>query len=224
MIHVLIDIGVQAEIIKDLTENRTPVDLLQLLFEQQELVENELHFLQEVHSVISTFYGLLNEGLRAIESKIYVTEQPEKKIILGGENNFNGDESFYKEFIRFCTAIHEPILNIPYPIGGFFEDIDVFLETPSQPTRFFSLDPHGNDNKPKGLYLVGYTRGYYGQTNDLPQLMAAFARKDGLRFNGPVYNIYVQDELSIKDPNQYLLQVSASVKETRRSRRPGHHL
>jgi hypothetical protein len=31
-----------------------------------------------------------------------------------------------------------------------------------------------------------------------------------------VYNTYLLDELSIKDPDQYLLQVSASVSEARR--------
>jgi effector-binding domain-containing protein len=100
--------------------------------------------------------------------------------------------------------------------------MNVFLNEPSQPTRFFSLDPNGKEKQPKGLYLTGYTRGYYGQTNDLPKRMAAFAKKNRLVFTGPVYNIYLFDEMSITDMNQYLLQVSASVKETRRvpSRRP----
>jgi len=78
------------------------------------------------------------------------------------------------------------------------------------------------------LFLTGYTRGYYGQTNDLPKRMASFAKKksfakkNGLMFNGPVYNLYLFDEMSITDPEQYLLQVTASVKEMRRvpSRRP----
>lgn len=69
---------------------------------------------------------------------------------------------------------------------------------------------------PAGLYLVGYTHGYYGQTNDLPGKMAAYAKKHGLVFNGAVYNIYLTDETSVIDPDQYLLQVSASVSETRR--------
>jgi hypothetical protein len=56
--------------------------------------------------------------------------------------------------------------------------------------------------------------------------MAAFAKKNGLIFTGAVYNTYLFDEISITDPNQYLLQVSASVSETRRvpSRRPRRHL
>ena len=73
--------------------------------------------------------------------------------------------------------------------------------------------------------MVGYTRGYYSRTNDLPARMAEFAKKNGLLFNGPVYNIYLFDEVSVVDPDWYLLQASASVRETRRvpSRRPYHN-
>jgi hypothetical protein len=98
--------------------------------------------------------------------------------------------------------------------------MEAFLGEPSRPVRFFALDPKGNEQKTGGLYLVGYTRGYYGKTNDLPERMAAAAKEKGLVFNGPVYNLYLFDEFSTSDPEQYLLQVSASVKETRR---PLHH-
>jgi hypothetical protein len=47
--------------------------------------------------------------------------------------------------------------------------------------------------------------------------MAVFAKKKGLTFAGPVYNTYLFDEISIADPERYLLQVSASVSEARRT-------
>jgi effector-binding domain-containing protein len=94
--------------------------------------------------------------------------------------------------------------------------MDEFLHQPSKPTRFFSIDPKGRQKKPAGLYLVGYTRGYYGQTGDLPQRMADYAMTNGLAFSGPVYNIYLSAEISEDDPDNYLLQVSASVSEPRR--------
>jgi hypothetical protein len=34
-------------------------------------------------------------------------------------------------------------------------------------------------------------------------------------FDGPVYNIYLSNEISNADPDHYLLQVSAAVKEKR---------
>jgi len=222
MIRVLTEIGVPLDTIKELAKERSPEKLMKLFSKHKSIVADEIHFLQEVFSVISTFLELLTEGISATESEISVTEQPEKRIILGDANDFYGSVGFFREFIKFCDVLHEPALNLAYPVGGYFESMDVFLDKPSEPSRFFSLNPKGNEQIAGGLYLIGYTRGYYGKTNDLPKRMAAFAKKNGLVFTGPVYNLYLFDEMSIVDPEQYLLQVSASVKETRRvpSRRP----
>ncbi len=111
---------------------------------------------------------------------------------------------------------HEPKLNLSYPIGGYWDGAAEFFREPSQPARFFSLDPKGHERKSAGLYLVGYTRGFYGQMGDLPERLAAYAKKNSLIWNGPVYVIYLFDELSVTDPEQYLLRVSISVKETKR--------
>jgi DNA-binding transcriptional MerR regulator len=226
MIQVLTEIGVPLREIKELAQNRTPEKLLKLLNRNRDKVADEIRFLQDILSVINTLMDLLNEGMSVTETEITVTETPEKRLILGGENDFNGTDEFYGEFIHFCNTPHEPKLNKSYPIGGYWDSMAAFLDEPSRPMRFFSLDPKGKDRRAAGLYLNGYTRGYYGQTNDLPERMTAFAKKNGLVFTGAVYNTYLFDEISITDPAQYLLQVSVSVSETRciLSHRPRNRL
>ncbi len=113
--------------------------------------------------------------------------------------------------MRFCTESHIPPIDLSYKIGGYFDSMKLFIETPARPTRFYSLDPNGHEVIEKRLYLVGYTRGDYGQTNDLPRRMKAYADKNGLMFGGPVYNLYLFDELAIEDSGQYLLQVAAAL-------------
>jgi DNA-binding transcriptional MerR regulator len=222
MIRVLAEIGVPLQTIRELATSRTPEKLMKLLSKHKNIIADEMRFLQDVFSVVSTFLELLSNGMSATEQEIFISEMPEKQIVLGDINDFDGSVGFYREFTRFCNMPHEPKLNLSYPVGGYFDSMDVFLNEPAQPTRFFSLDPTGNDRKAAGMYLTGYTRGYYGRTNDLPQRMARFAKRNSVLFNGPVYNIYLFDEMSVTDPDRYLLQVSASVKEIRRapSRRP----
>ena len=226
MIRVLTEIGVPLQTIRELTKNRTPEVLLKLLSKNKDILADELRFLTDVYSVVCTFHALLIEGMSVTETDVYISERPEKRIILGGVNDFGREPGFLEAFTRFCMAHHIPKLNMSYPIGGYFEDMAAFLKEPSRPTRFYSLDPKGQEKKEAGLYLIGSTRGYYGQTNDLPEKLTAFAKKNGLMFNGPIYNLYLFDEVSTIDPEQYLLQVSASVTETQRvsSRRPRRHL
>jgi len=215
-IRVLSEIGVPLKTIKDLAHSRTPEKLLKLLSTHKAIIADKMVSLQQEDSVINTFMALMFEGICATETDIKVSKMPAKSIILGDTNDFTGSDSFHREFIRFCHSSHEPRLNLCYPVGGYFESMDVFLKEPSQPTRFFSLDPSGQEQKAEGLYLIGHTRGYYGQANDLPERMAEYAKENGFDFNGPVYNIFLFDEVSIDDPEQYLMQVSASVKETQR--------
>ena len=222
MLRVLKEIGVPLKTIKELMDGRTPVTMIKLLSANRDRVASEIRFLQGVHAVINTFTELLNEAISANETELTVSEMPEKRIMLGKPNDFGNDTGFLREFIRFCNTLPEPKLNLSFPIGGYFEDMDCFLKEPSLPTRFFFINPKGNETKPAGLYLTGYTRGYYGQTNDLPKRMEEYARENKLEFNGPVYNIFLIDEIGEANPEQYLLQVSASVSETHRipSRRP----
>ena len=216
MIRVLTEIGVPLKTIKELAQNRTPEKILKVLKKHKDMTNEKLKFLQEAYSIINTFTELIYEAISATETELYVCEMSEKRLILGNRNDFGGTTEFYGEFIRFCKTQYEPKLNMSYPIGGYWGNMETFLDEPSRPEHFFSLDPKGYEHKPAGLYLIGYTHGYYGQTNDLPARMAAYAKKHGLIFNGAVYNIYLTDEMSVLDPEQYLLQVSASVRETRR--------
>jgi DNA-binding transcriptional MerR regulator len=218
MIRVLTKLGVPHRTIRELAVGRTPEKLIKLLREQKDKLAGEIRFLKEAHSIIAIFLDLITEGLFAEESEIFVREVAERRIVLGEPNEYKDGEGegFYGAFARFCTARHTPELNLSYPIGGYFDGMKRFLDAPSRPARFFSHDPQGNETISGGLYLTGCTRGHYGRTNDLPLRMAAYADQNGLTFDGPVYNTYLLDELSVTDPDQYLMQASASVSEARR--------
>jgi DNA-binding transcriptional MerR regulator len=217
MIRVLTKIGVPHKTIREMAAERTPEKLIKLLRKQKEELAGEIRFLKEAHSVITMFHDFITEGLHAEESEIFVREGLERRIVLGEANEYKYGEGFFGAFARFCAARHTPELDLAYPIGGLFDSMERFLSDPSRPVRFFSHDPAGKETIAGGLYLTGYTRGYYGQTNGLPLRMADYADRNGLTFAGPVYNTYLLDELSIKDPDQYLLQASASVSEIQRN-------
>jgi effector-binding domain-containing protein len=75
------------------------------------------------------------------------------------------------------------------------------------------MDPDGPDTLAGGKYLMGYTRGYYGQTNGIQLKFKEYAEKNNCKFEGPVYNIYLLNELSVPDHDKYLLQVSCKLVE-----------
>ncbi|MDR1815734.1 MAG: hypothetical protein LBR00_03495, partial [Clostridiales Family XIII bacterium] len=145
------------------------------------------------------------------EDEIAVEAMPALPLRVGAENRFGeGDLLFYRTYVRFLGET--PGIHLSYPVGGYFDDMARWVDAPSEPTRFFSIDPDGESEKPAGDYLVGYARGYYGETVGLPERMARYAKDKGLTPVGPVYNIYLHDEVSVKDESRYLMQASVAVR------------
>ena len=136
--------------------------------------------------------------------------------ILGPKTDFTDAESFYKPFMDFYSAAEELKINLRYPIGGYYNDFETFLKTPSQPSHFLSLDPLGNSKRAAGQYLVGYNRGYYGEFDDLNQRMSAYIEENRLTVSGPLYVLYLFDEICIEDPAQYLAMVCVAVSKSKR--------
>jgi hypothetical protein len=152
---------------------------------------------------------MAQDGLIRIE---YIDET---RYILGRLNdvNFKTDETFYEGFNRFRKSAPRRQINLRYPIGACHDNINTFIEMPGRPERFFSLDPLGNSMISAGKYLVGYCLGYYGEFGDTAKEMCQYAQEQNLVFKGPVYVIYLLDEISRTESNQFLAKIFISVSE-----------
>jgi DNA-binding transcriptional MerR regulator len=214
-LKVLIKVGVPLSIIKDMHKNRTPHSVLALLTKQEQKLDAQLHELQTAFSILHTYRNTIQAGLLAQEDDISVRTLDETQVTLGPLTDFSKTDTFYIPFMEFYNTAHENKIDIHYPIGGYYETMDVFLRTPAQPTRFFSLDPRGNSKRKTGQYLVAFNKGYYGDFGDLPQKMVAYAQAKGLSFSGPLYITYLLDEISVADYKHYLSQVAVGVSKRR---------
>ena len=211
-IRVLINLGVPLAIIKEMNAHRTPQNMLALLAQQETKLDKRLRDLQTAYSIIHTYRDNIQTGIFANEHDIRVQALDEARLILGDPTDFSSG-SFYKPFMAFCNSIQKHNININYPVGGYHENMTVFVNAPGQPTRFFSLDPYGQHRRKAGLHLVAYRRGYYGEFGDTAQKMLSYAQENALVFHGPVFVIYLLDEVCTIDHNQYLAQVVVGVRK-----------
>ena len=211
-INVLTNLKAALKDISAVSQNRTPENVLDLLMKQEMEFDKEMRKLQQAYSIVHVFRDLMQDALSADEIKIVERDIIATPLIMGPRNTFVENQLFYKPFIHFCQKAKENRINLNYPVGGYFDDMDTFLKTPAQPNHFFSLDPAGDDEKSAGRYIIGYARGYYGKMGDLPERLSAYVKEHALTPKGPVYVMYVLDELSTSDPSQYLARVSIAVK------------
>jgi len=212
LINVLKTCGVPLKTIKAVMKDRSPEVLLELLLKKEKEIPKELERLHEAIKVIHVFANNLCEGLSAETDHITTKFRTEERYSLGIENDFSGDETFYGGFIRYCRDAKKKGRNMCYPVGGWWSSMDAFMKNSVRPERFFSLDPDGEHRKPAGRYLIGNTQAFYGEINDLPEKIIKYAAENNLKFDGPVFNIFLLDEISTLNPDQYLLQASVMVK------------
>jgi len=234
-ISVLSRLTIPLKTIADEEEARTPESVTRLIKNQEKLLDMEMRKLRENYSIIHTRLELINYGIRVLEgfqmkdgvrlnnprpgdgservdiNSVAVMQRDEKSFILGPRNEWTDGESFYEPFTNFCKRADEMRVNLHFPIGALHDDMDSFMAAPGCPHHFFSMDPTGDRKRPEGRYMIGFHRGYYGDFGDLAERMRDHARKNNLRLNGPVYSMYLLDEVCIRDYSKYLVQASVAV-------------
>ncbi|MDR3271755.1 MAG: MerR family transcriptional regulator [Peptococcaceae bacterium] len=210
-VNTLRELNVPLKKIRELARERAPEDLVELLIYQEEIISGEMRQMREKHNVIATLLSTLQSGFIANEDAISVRFMPSTRINLGSENSFAANENFYDSFLLYCERAKEKGQNMCYPIGGHFDSAEIFRRAPTQPTHFFSLDPNGKDKKAAGRYLVGYSRCYYGESTDIVERIFAYAEEYGVKLEGNVYQIYLFDEISVRNHHEYLMQTAIRV-------------
>jgi len=235
-IKVLSELNIPLKTIGELERERTPFKIVELIESQERLLDMEMRRLREAYSIIHTRLELINIGMHieegfytvdghrvegkpesgeavwVDEDKISVVTKEERTFILGPPNEWPEDGSFYEPFVKFCDAAESVRMNLNFPIGAYHESFESYQNAPGQPGHFYSFDPTGNRKRPAGKYMIGVHRGYYGQFGELAVKMAEYAKKNKLKITGPVYSIYLLDEVCIRDPDEYMVQVSVAVK------------
>jgi len=194
---------------------RSPQAVISLLEQQEFEIDREELRLHEIHSAIHVLKGIFKQGLEAVPGEICVRRLDAMPIILGPENTYGRGELFYKALMDYCKQAKYHRVNVSNPVGGYHVSMERYLGAPGLPQRFFSIDPTGCDCRPEGDYLTGCVQGYYGQMGDMPERLAVYARENGLECEGPVYVVYLLDDVCIPNPEEYLAQVSVRVRRRR---------
>jgi DNA-binding transcriptional MerR regulator len=203
--------GVPLKDLIQLTHDRDPVMMCEVLEKKIADHQSRIAELRESVDVMSVIAYLISKGQEAEGINIEVKEYEPYGLIMGGENPFQDTDNFFPGFLTFLNIAKRSGLNIKYPVGGYYDSVERYMENPNIPSRYYFVHPRGKEVRPGGTFLAGYERGYYGTTSDLHERMMAYAKDHGLELTGPVYNTYLLDEICIPDPNEYLLRASIQI-------------
>ena len=239
-ITVLSDLNLPLRAIAELRKERSPVKILQLLDKQEKIMNVEMRALRQRYAIIHTRRELINYGMiltngyKAVKGKrmgdgditeggvtvdensISVLHRENKEYVLWPRNEYSEGDTFVQPLISYINHASERNINLAFPIGGYWDNMESFNTSPSQPDHFLTIDPMGDKVRKEGFYLIGFNRGYYGEMGDLPERMDAYAKEKSLNLTGPVLAMYIFDEICTGDPERFLVQVCVAVTRHRR--------
>jgi len=210
-INLLHELNMPIRQITHIQSNRSPELMFEVLSEKESALEADFINVERSLNVVKTLKRLIQAGMAAEENVIETRYLEEMPVAIGPPNDFGDSEFFYDAFLRFCAEAKQYRIDLRLPVGGMFKDFGAFFDFPHKPANFFSVDPKGLDKRPAAKFLVAYHRGYYGETGTLAERMQAYLREQELTPVGPVYNIFLLDELSVDDPKNYLMQATVEV-------------
>jgi DNA-binding transcriptional MerR regulator len=215
-IRVMSALGMPVKVMQKVINSRSPEAIKQIIGKSLGDIDAQIAWMKNSKKLAEIVYELIDMGIEAEKSgeepNISVRTMKERNILLGEENEWGRDEAFFNKFGDFLSISMSEGHNTAFPIGGMFKSLSSYVENSSLPNRFFYITPDGRDKRPAGEYLIGYTRGYYGVTGDLAIRMNDYATAHKLETVGPVYNVYLHDEISVVDPNNYLMRASVKIK------------
>ncbi len=215
-ITILSKLNIPLKTINVVKQNRTPARIVHLLEKHEKNLDAELRRLLESYSVIHERLRMMRYGMEITNNNdscvpdFTIRHMPEGKYILGPSANTYGDDRLYNTLVDFRKSAENMRINLSYPIGSYYQSMNFFVDDPGAPSNLFSSDPHGNKTWAAGDYLTGYARGSYGDFGDVPSKMMAYAAEHKLELTGPVFQMYLHDEICISDPSQYLSQFSVA--------------
>jgi DNA-binding transcriptional MerR regulator len=211
LIETLRSLRIPLKRIQEIMKERTPESMTEILTHYELEMNNELRALQESFALVHMLRSLMQSSPPPDEDTLSVKYLEETRVTLGPLNDFRPGEDYHRVFSNYYRAARNRRVNLGYPVGGYFDEVGEFFAAPSQPKRYYSLDPNGLDVVKAGKYLIGYLRGDYGKMHDLPDRIRSYMDEHGLTRGGPVYQVYILDEVSVKNPRDYLQRISIRI-------------
>lgn len=213
------EVGMPLREIKQYLDERTPASLIELFFAQRKNMENKIRRLERSEAMIDTRLGITRRALEIDPTAIELRVCAEEQLFAGDEIHCGGTEAeLDNAATEFYTLCDREKITYGYPFGTMILRQNLIAGNWRLPSRFFFKMPAEDGarpmlSKPAGSYLIGYECTSCKESQEVYARLFAFAKKQKLAIVGNSYEEYLLDEITVKNPEDYLLQVSIQVQK-----------
>ncbi len=218
IITILSDSGVPLKKIKEILADISVDTMEKTLTYQLNAIQKKIDKLSILKDMIEIRLNQMQEGkifLNAVSPKFYITEISEDiPIRVGNDINRTQEKIDDAVIIDFFDDMEKSGLPLIFTFGFVKKTEDILQNNATMISHmWFRLKnkKYANAFIPKGKYLIGHATGDYGNTNYIYTDLVKYAKENGLTITGNVYEEYLIDELSEKNPDNFVLQIIVKV-------------
>ena len=215
LIRTLQTLGMPLNEIKRLRSKRTPELIDAVLENQITHITEEIEELTRAMELLRYFKTTIHAHLDIDKAAISIENLPEATIMLGDQNDYSGDRNDYDALLSFYSSCSEkyPDLDLNYPVWGFFSAERIRNRDWIWPDRYYIYTSKGQAKRPAALYAVGFTHGWYGQSNDLYVRILDYIDANSYEICGPAFEEYPLNEICVLEEKDYLMRVMITVRK-----------
>ncbi|NJI80800.1 MerR family transcriptional regulator [Clostridioides difficile] len=219
IISSLKEIKMPLKEIKTYIDKRTPNLLIELLEKKTLDINNEIEKLNNIKALMESTISFTKKACNIDANTITLKEHEEEYLVktnLIYKEHFIGDddENFLYECINFMDSYD---LGDDGMIGSIIKGEDIMNRDFESYSYLFTkvnkdYKKYPTSIKPKGLYVTAYHKGSYETINKTYEKLLEFFNQNNLYMGDFVYEEYLLYDISVRDSNEYLTQISAEVK------------
>ncbi len=216
VIAILKEQGMSLQQIRSHLEQRSPERTLELLRAQEQLIQSQIAKLERTRQMIGIQTANLELSMKVDISKMEVTWQPAVPILLSARirsSKQDFPENLWQDFQLRLQNEHAPI---GYPMGVIIEqedmlrrDADTISYTYSQMETYTEPQHY----REEGYYLVAHARADYADTEKIYPRIFDYMERQHYVIKGHTYEEYMQDEVSISNPDDYLVRIMVHIEK-----------
>ncbi|WP_027703162.1 MerR family transcriptional regulator [Metaclostridioides mangenotii] len=217
VIYTLKTIGMSLIDIKSFINKRDAQSVIELFEYQTKEVEKEIKILKRIQKIISNKVNIINDAM-SYTSEIRLEEQKREYLILSEPIDITKRIYDIDNYVSHLNYINKNHLNYGYPVGAIITKDDLKKEIYDVYSYYFTnIDKKTSDSKifvkPKGMYVVGYSKGYYDKTPFIYYRLMEYIRANDLSVIGNSYEQILLDEVVSKNMDDYIIKVCIHVEQ-----------
>lgn len=218
IITLLSDLGLPLKEIKKIVNNISITTITKTLNYQLSTIQEKIEKLMVLRDMTQIRLNQIEEGIHInCSTPYFCLQEITENIPICIGKTINADQKTLTDdtFIEFFNHAEHKGLPAIFSLGFVKDSRNIMkkeLSTVSHMWFRLKNKNYADSFLETGTYIIGYIKGDYNTTNKIYESLIEYTKARGFILSNNIYEEYLIDELSEKNPNNFILKIYTKIK------------